>query len=152
MYNYNKHLKLKKQRNFTQIQDTYNYIYFCRLNDLPTQQLTTFKKELKKFDVKIQSIKVKLVIKKISTLKSQNSTIILFFNKFEQLISLDNFLKFQSFFQPLFLVHGGKAISKYKFTKLSKNSTPLPSQLKKSVFGFYITLLEINSKYMADIT
>ena len=152
MYNYSKQLKSKKKRNFTQIQNTYNYMYFCRLNDLSTNQLTIFKKELKQYGINVQCIKVKLIIQKISTLKSQNSTLILFFNEFNQFHSLKSFFKSNNFFQPLFLIRANTIISQYKLTRLDANTAPIPFQLKKTIFNFYATLLQINDKFTADIT
>ena len=143
MYNYQKQFKIQKLKTFQHIQTTYNYLFFCRYFDLKSSDLTALKSCLNQQNIKFTTIKQNLVQTKYAV-KGQGALLLIYFQDFHQLTYVYNFLQKQEKLEPLFVAFQQRMVSILKIQKiLHPTVSPLPYQLKSSVYNLYRTMANI---------
>jgi len=142
MYNYQKKLKNQKYKNFKQIKQSNKYLFFCRYFDIKSIDTLLLKNYIINKNIKFKIIKQKLLINEFNV-KGQGSLLLFYFNNFNNLKLLNDFIKKNQKIEPLFIVINKQIISILKLNKIFKNNLPLPYQLKQPLFTIFKILSNI---------
>lgn len=139
MSNYIKEHKQIKIQKIHKLQNLYKFSFFCLHNNLTAPQIF----ELKKQNIVFCVFKQKL-LKNIYNLKGKGSVLIIFFNDFSELRTINSTIKKIKTIKPIFLLNDNKIVSILKIQKLLNNFVHLSTQLRAQIYRFNQILLNIH--------